>query len=993
MFDVEWYVQQVGHALSDEAALEDYVRRGRRAGLSPAPFFEPSVFDSSWKKRLEDPFALFLRNGALRRKARWHGAVVLADGAIETGTEGSYRRPPEDWPSRVDVDGRITSGEIRWSTARQCLLELAAEWRRGEDDRTAASRSGGRPSQERSFLEAMEAHRAPPARPEGPVVSVIMPTWNRQASVGRSIRSLQAQTFQDWELLVVDDGSTDDTLSVLEGYAHFDGRIKVTAAQRMGVGAARNRGISEARGEFVAFLDSDNTWEPRFLELSLKGAIATGARASFSSIALVGSGGTSYRVGGGRRQQLLVGNHVDLNALLVDRSLLLSVGGFAEDLRRTGDYDLVLRLSEHGDLTFLPFVGVVYDDDDRAGLSDRISVREPLTWDFVTRYRHLVRWSDAALDDLGLHVAMTTGGPRWTTAMSVASVLQQAPQDTDVRLVIRGGSRADAMALGLLGLVDERLEVSRTVVDVGVPLALDLAACRSGRPTTLLMTPGAVFDEGALGRLLEALKPGVVAAQPVLRDGRDLVVAAGTAVTGGGQLFPLLIGHATSDLPTVETEVPAVYGGPLLVPTDRLRAGGGLDPLFAGRLASTDLSLRLAREEGASRSVVVGSSGAQEFGESWEPALARTDAGVLRGRHDLRGPQTDVLRQRDLVVSSLDTHLHRDGVADVRPVLHRPTRSVQTGPAAGMPSLRWSIITAAPAGPSGTTWGDKHFGEALARSLRRLGQDAHVYAREARERRNGYLDDVRLTLRGLDPLVVDPARLNLLWVISHPEAVTDVELRSADAVFSAGRPWAAQASRRRGSPVSFLPQCTDRSVFAPPRAGEPTGQPPRLFIGNSRGVARPSVAHLLGAGVPIDVVGGGWSGLVERQHIKGTYITNDRLTSAYWNAGLVFNDHWADMREHGFFSNRLFDVAASGGCVITDYLEGLEELLPGSVRSWRTPDELLELASQDPTDLFGTAEDRRGRAESVATEHSFDARATVLLEAAARLVDAKMQQG
>ncbi len=104
-----------------------------------------------------------------------------------------------------------------------------------------------------------------------PVVSVIMPAYNAERFIKQAINSVQAQTFEDWELIVVDDCSTDGTVSVAEGLAHGDNRISVVRnGHNLGVSRTRNRGIDLSDGEFVALLDSDDYWDPRKLDKQLK---------------------------------------------------------------------------------------------------------------------------------------------------------------------------------------------------------------------------------------------------------------------------------------------------------------------------------------------------------------------------------------------------------------------------------------------------------------------------------------------------------------------------------------------------------------------------------------------------------------------------------------------------------------------------------------------------------------------------------------------------
>ena len=101
-----------------------------------------------------------------------------------------------------------------------------------------------------------------------PKVSVIIPTYNRAAKVRNAIESVLAQTFSDLEVIVVDDGSSDDTGKILGEV--FGDRIRYYFQANQGVSVARNKGIVEARGEWIAFLDSDDLWEKDKLEWQFK---------------------------------------------------------------------------------------------------------------------------------------------------------------------------------------------------------------------------------------------------------------------------------------------------------------------------------------------------------------------------------------------------------------------------------------------------------------------------------------------------------------------------------------------------------------------------------------------------------------------------------------------------------------------------------------------------------------------------------------------------
>jgi teichuronic acid biosynthesis glycosyltransferase TuaG len=114
-----------------------------------------------------------------------------------------------------------------------------------------------------------------------PLISIITPSWNVEGLIGETIASVQAQTFSDWELLIADDCSTDNTAAVIESFAAKDPRVKLIRQPRNGGPAlARQAAIEQAQGRFIAFLDSDDLWLPTKLERQI--AFAREHRAALS---------------------------------------------------------------------------------------------------------------------------------------------------------------------------------------------------------------------------------------------------------------------------------------------------------------------------------------------------------------------------------------------------------------------------------------------------------------------------------------------------------------------------------------------------------------------------------------------------------------------------------------------------------------------------------------------------------------------------------------
>ena len=114
-----------------------------------------------------------------------------------------------------------------------------------------------------------------------PAISVIVPVYQGEALLPGCVESVQRQTFTDWELLLIDDGSTDNSRTLCENYAAGDARIRALVQPRnLGVSAARNRGLQEARGEYVAFLDADDRYVPGTLSTLLGLCTESGAESA-----------------------------------------------------------------------------------------------------------------------------------------------------------------------------------------------------------------------------------------------------------------------------------------------------------------------------------------------------------------------------------------------------------------------------------------------------------------------------------------------------------------------------------------------------------------------------------------------------------------------------------------------------------------------------------------------------------------------------------------
>jgi glycosyltransferase involved in cell wall biosynthesis len=189
------------------------------------------------------------------------------------------------------------------------------------------------------------------------LVSVVLPVYNGEMYVATTIASVIAQTYPRWELLIVDDGSTDTTADVVARFV--DRRIVYIRQENRGLSAARNAGISRAEGEYVAFLDHDDLWAPQFLTRcvsAMEGNLHPRLGAVYTSALYVDEGGNVLPQAASNvvstpllHDRLLEGGFFPVHAVLARTEAVIALGVFDPSLKSVEDWDLWLRLSEsHG---------------------------------------------------------------------------------------------------------------------------------------------------------------------------------------------------------------------------------------------------------------------------------------------------------------------------------------------------------------------------------------------------------------------------------------------------------------------------------------------------------------------------------------------------------------------------------------------------------------------------------------------------------------------
>jgi len=210
------------------------------------------------------------------------------------------------------------------------------------------------------------------------LVSVIIPTYNRAAYLQKALQSVKEQTYHTLEIIVIDDGSTDDTRKMLENY---QGPLHYFYQENRGISAARNAGIKKAHGEYIAFLDSDDYWLPE------KTAQQLALFSRHPEYGLVASQCASIRIDGSYREKnrpgksgwvlkdLFKANFIRTSAAMVKKECLKNIGLFDEALKECEEYDFWLRIAARYPVGFINKPLAVYVDNQQGVSTDSLTGR------------------------------------------------------------------------------------------------------------------------------------------------------------------------------------------------------------------------------------------------------------------------------------------------------------------------------------------------------------------------------------------------------------------------------------------------------------------------------------------------------------------------------------------------------------------------------------------------------------------------------------------
>lgn len=309
-------------------------------------------------------------------------------------------------------------------------------------------------------------------------------------------------------------------------------------------------------------------------------------------------------------------------------------------------------------------------------------------------------------------------------------------------------------------------------------------------------------------------------------------------------------------------------------------------------------------------------------------------------------------------------------------------RAIQVKKEAGDRQI-WVIKCPAPEGEKKVRWGDYAYAVALKRYLDRMGMYTIIDLHEDWDCEVNA--DIVLVLRGRE--FYRPDRRNakclyIMWNISHPEMVTEEEYKLYDIICVGSLHYAKELQQKLDIPVYPLLQCTDTELFYPDPAAEKNRGGDYLFIGNSRGVARPCVLWAAREKLPLKIWGAGWKAMLgpDKTMVQEVFIENSQIPALYRSARVTLNDHWKDMLDYQFVNNRIFDALACGLPVISDCCDELREIFPDAVLYYSNKEEFDQCVKEIETHYDEVKARVDAQWPMIKEKYSFEARARELVE-------------
>jgi glycosyltransferase involved in cell wall biosynthesis len=503
LFSAEWYLTQYPDvAKAGVNPIQHYLSFGAFEGRDPGPKFSTIDYLERYPdvaKANVNPLLHYLRHG------KAEGRVAAFSGKLQV-TERAYRNLA-DYLKYSLLNPIVKAPFVEEDKRCFAVMDNVARW----------------------LCQKLNDCKHPP------LVSIIMPMRDRAHVVGEAIDSVLAQTYQNLELIVIDDSSLDESVDIVRSFS--DQRIHLIGSmQWIGVSAARNRGLKAAKGDIIAYLDSDNTWFPDYLATMLGAFQAIpDADALYCGQYLYQNHDSkpfAVRFGCYNPTLLQNRNYIDLNCFLHRRSVIKTIGGgFCEHMKRLVDWELILRISKFGKIYSIPVIKSNYYKnkvDNTITTTEQIG---PARDDLMTRTEYSYKNMRPGTYRVRRKVAVVI--PSYESLTSLRSCIDSLAEHFSnqlVQTIIVDNASGIKVASFLRGLAGVNIKVVYNDYNYGFSYAVNQGVALADPDSDiLLLNNDAALAPGALAALQEIAytcnKIAISAPQQVLAEGEKTVNA------------------------------------------------------------------------------------------------------------------------------------------------------------------------------------------------------------------------------------------------------------------------------------------------------------------------------------------------------------------------------------------------------------------------------------------------------------------------------------